>query len=265
MRLYLCALVCAVFIPLALADTIAHKDATYEGVYVTESPERYFVGFPEDGRALSLKKDEVTHVQLSDDPGYRQSLYDLWSANNSARKVQQQIYRQVTPANVRLPEPGQQPQRAGARPEEPQARSVGAPLVLPVPRPEALENKDGYVTDGMVDSINLQDVPLKDGLRAMLRPLNLDYKVEEGHIWISTPERIRTESTERLETRVYEPKSTAYETLPEIILANPGGSYQANQGNGFGGGRGGGGQNAGFGGSGFGGGASGFGGAGGRR
>ncbi|MCL4217041.1 MAG: tetratricopeptide repeat protein, partial [Candidatus Hydrogenedentes bacterium] len=115
-----------------------------------------------------------------------------------------------------------------------------------------------YVTDGKVPYINLQNVTLGEAMRALLRPLNLDYSVQPGFLWISSPERIRTESFEPLTTRYYELKVTAYETLPEIILANPGGSYQANQG-GFGGG----GRGGGRGGGGFGGGGSSFGGRGG--
>lgn len=65
-----------------------------------------------------------------------------------------------------------------------------------------------YVTDGQLPAVNLQDVPLGKGLRAILRPLELDYKiVEPDFLWISTPDRIRHETFEDLETRVYALKS----------------------------------------------------------
>jgi len=61
-----------------------------------------------------------------------------------------------------------------------------------------------YVTDGRLPAVNLQGVGLGKGLRAILRPLELDYKiVEKSFLWISTPDRIRHESFEDLETRFY--------------------------------------------------------------
>ncbi|MDX9972424.1 MAG: hypothetical protein RBU21_05460, partial [FCB group bacterium] len=60
------------------------------------------------------------------------------------------------------------------------------------------------VTDGIVGYIRLEEVPLGRALKAMLRPMNLDYSVQPGFIWITTPAKIRLESFEDLETRYYE-------------------------------------------------------------
>ena len=113
------------------------------------------------------------------------------------------------------------------------------------------------VTDGKVPYIKLSNVRLKEALRALLRPLNLDFSIQPSFIWISTPEKIRTESFEDLETRYYELRNAGAETLFKIVIRNPGGSG----GGGFGGG---GGNFGGGGGGNFGGGGGGnFGGGGG--
>ncbi len=51
-----------------------------------------------------------------------------------------------------------------------------------------------YVTDGIISYVNLKNVSLKQTLQAILRPLGLDYSVESSFIWISTPEKIASES-----------------------------------------------------------------------
>ncbi len=80
-----------------------------------------------------------------------------------------------------------------------------------------------FVTDGMVPYINLKSVTLRDALKALLRPLNLSFSVQPGFVWISTPDRIRLESFEELETRYYELRNAGAETLFKIVLRNPGG------------------------------------------
>lgn len=57
-----------------------------------------------------------------------------------------------------------------------------------------------YVTTGNVPYIALKDVSLAQGLAALLLPLNLTYAVEDGFVWISTPERIAEESFTRVDT-----------------------------------------------------------------
>ncbi len=121
-------------------------------------------------------------------------------------------------------------------------------------------------TDGIVPYIKLVDVPLRDALKALLRPLNLTYSIQPSFLWISTAEKIRTETFEDLETRIYELRNAGAETLFKIVVINPGGQGQSfGSGGGGQGGFGGGGQ-GGFGGGGqggFGGGGQGGGGFGG--
>lgn len=90
---------------------------------------------------------------------------------------------------------------------------------------------------GMIDYINLKNVTLGDALTAILRPLNLAYSVESTFIWISTPEKIRTESFEDLETRYYQLNYFGNETLFKITLSL--GSLTGSGGGGGGGGEGG--------------------------
>ena len=118
-----------------------------------------------------------------------------------------------------------------------------------------VQEEDETVTDGIVPYINLRDVTLRDALNALLRSLNLTFDVQENFIWISTPEKIRTESFEELETRYYELINAGAENLD--IDPPPyygGGGYGGYGGGGYGGGggrRGGGG----YGGGGYGGGS----------
>ncbi|MDQ1255903.1 MAG: Tetratricopeptide repeat protein [Candidatus Hydrogenedentes bacterium] len=71
------------------------------------------------------------------------------------------------------------------------------------------------------------EAPLTLGgaLKAELRKQNLDYRVENGFVWISTPDRLRRESFEPLETRTYTLNSGAQDTLPKIVVRNMAGSY----------------------------------------
>ncbi len=137
--------------------------------------------------------------------------------------------------------PGQ-PGRPGA------PGTIGARPFAPMAAQQTTTNQGGgdygmgYVTDGIVPYINLKDVTMREALKALLRPLNLDFAVQPGFIWISTPQRIREESFEELETRYYELRNAGAETLYKIVLRNPGGSgggmggYGGGMG-GYGGGR----------------------------
>ncbi|MFO7774929.1 MAG: tetratricopeptide repeat protein, partial [Candidatus Hydrogenedentota bacterium] len=131
--------------------------------------------------------------------------------------------------------------------------------------PTAQAQAQGWATDGMVPYIRLEDVTLRQALRALLRPLNLDFGVQPGFVWVSTHERLRFESFEELETRYYELRNAGAETMFKVVVQNTGG-VQSQFGMGGGGGIGGGGfgGTGGFGGGtgGFGGGTGGFGGGG---
>ena len=52
----------------------------------------------------------------------------------------------------------------------------------------------GYMVDGILPAIWLSDTPMQEALKPLLRGLGLAYSVEDGFIWISTPELIEEES-----------------------------------------------------------------------
>lgn len=86
-------------------------------------------------------------------------------------------------------------------------------------RPPARAQRGAQPTiEGMIDYINLKNVPLGDALTAILRPLDLAYSIESTFIWISTPEKIRMESFEELETRYYHLNYLGNETLFKVVL-----------------------------------------------
>ncbi len=119
----------------------------------------------------------------------------------------------------------------------------------------------GPKTDGIVPYISLKEVTLRDALKALLRPLGLDFSVQPGFIWISKPEIIRQETFEPLETRFYELRNVGADILFKLVLRNPFGGVGGVGG--YGGGMFGGGMYGGrgmYGGGMYGGGIGGFGG-----
>ena len=70
--------------------------------------------------------------------------------------------------------------------------TMPSPLVPPDPQIlqqwlRCLRGKE-YVTDGLVDYINLRDVELRYTLDALLTPLNLTYENEGDYFFVSSPE-----------------------------------------------------------------------------
>ena len=85
-----------------------------------------------------------------------------------------------------------------------------------VVRPKDLNKVDPdakYVTDGVISYVNLQNVTLREALKAVLRPLGLTYSVQRSFIWISTAEHLRHETFEELETRFYSLQSGQVQNL----------------------------------------------------
>lgn len=74
-----------------------------------------------------------------------------------------------------------------------------------------------YVTDGIVSHIDVKDVPLREALKTLLTPLNLEFSVQPSFIWISTPLNIATESFEKLETRYYELRPDNAATVVDLL------------------------------------------------
>lgn len=71
-----------------------------------------------------------------------------------------------------------------------------------------------YATDGMLDSVDFENLPLQTALEQTLWPLGLDLAVEPGYVWVSTPERIRA--------LIGRPSAKETERLPDAAkLATP--------------------------------------------
>jgi hypothetical protein len=211
---------------------------------------------PADGSVISVPKGQVPKqdVVISTDPAQREALRSEWKRNNelSRGKTSEQpvLATGTSEASARNPvDPVSPLKTAEARRREAAlrgARGAGA----------------ATATEGEIPRVKLRDVPLRDALKATLRPLDLNYRVEDGYLWISTPEKLRTEPFERTKTRYFSLSGTSADTLPKIVLRNPAG-YSAGPGGygGYAGGYGGqGGYAGGYGGYGQGGYAGGYGG-----
>jgi len=69
--------------------------------------------------------------------------------------------------------------------------------------------------------VRLEDVPLREVLKVILRTVGLDFVVYDHFVYVSTPSRVTHESLESLETRVFTLKTAAGESLPKIVVQNP--------------------------------------------
>ena len=142
-----------------------------------------------------------------------------------------------------------------------QGGGLGAPLGVAGQQQGYAVSPDVYYgtkSNGIVPYISLKDVTLREALKALLRPLGLDFSVQPGFVWISKPEIIRQESFEALETRFYEMRNVGSDRLFKLVLRNPFGGV-GGMGGMYGGGMYGGGMGS-FGGRGYGGGIGGYGG-----
>lgn len=248
-RLAALALGCALA-SVAPADRITVDGETLEGVHVRESGSLYYIQDPRDGSVRAVPRNSVAEGALERDPdeAARAARLERWHAARGP---------QARPA----PPP---PAAAPVTDTEAASSERPGPPVL------RLRGEGRYAerTDGHVPYVHLKDAPLGEALRATLRPMGLDYQVQGNYLWISTPDRLRTESFEPIDTRVYQVRNES-QALPKIVLrqgfagGNPGGGgfgglTGAGRQGGFGGGQFGGGQfgqggfgNRGFGGGGF--------------
>ena len=251
---------------LSQADSIVVDGVTYDHVYVRESGSRYYVQIPADGRVLSVEKGKIApgDLKLDEDKKSREALLAEWK---TARGALAPLLR------ARPSKP-----RGGASAEEERRPSSMTLRARGDGSTGGRSAQDAAKSDGYVRYIKLEDVRLRDALDSLLRPLGLDYEVREGYVYISSIEKLRKETFEDTETRVYDVSGFGATTPPKIVLrspapvANPAYGYSGNSG-GYGGGyasqtrsrqvsRGGYGG-GGFGGGGFGGGGNGGGGFGG--
>ena len=240
----------------AIADTIVLDGESFSGVYIRESRSMLYIQFPEDGTVRSTRKADVLPSDISySDEDERAALIGRWRQARAANVAP------ATPIASEVPE--------AVTPARDKPRVLRATGTSRVKRKTAQSNVGPFAhieSNGQSRYLNLSKIPLGVALKAVLRPMNLDYAIKNGMVWISTPARIRAESFEDLETRYYRLSAGAVETLPKIVIRNPGGAQMA----GFGGQQGGGGfggQQGGFagGGGGFSGQQGGFAGGGGQQ
>ncbi len=236
------------------ADSITVNGVTYEDVYIRESASRYYVQIPAEGRVISFAKAAVNpeDVVIIGDTLQREQLRLEWLERHAERH-ETALGREGVADNlsVQADSKAQVENRTNPRGfrDRTQVRA----------RNQALNNggRRVYVGDGTVGRVSLKNVTLGQALNPLLRSSNLDYSVEDGFIWISTPRRIRTESFEELENRSYGLEGAGMvDTLPKIVLR---GRVAGRGGYGVGGGYGG--RSGGYGG--YGGGYGGYGGMGG--
>jgi hypothetical protein len=54
-----------------------------------------------------------------------------------------------------------------------------------------------YVTDGMVRHISVKNIPLREALNALLKPLNLTFVATPSHLWISSPAMLKADAKDK--------------------------------------------------------------------
>jgi hypothetical protein len=250
---------------LAPADAIRIQDEWLEGVHIVEGARLYFVLVPEDGRVINVRKDEVGEddIRLNPDASARTERRAVWSARDAANREHRDASSDNLLEHVRDLRASLRVSPTGAENRTHPAQTNPKP-----PRHVHPGNTDG---PGMTPGVSLRNVPLGTALQATLRPMGLDYRDMGGYLLVSSPQRLRHEAMEPLETRSYAIAGDATYTLPKIVLGNPSGAmgggvaaFQGAQGGfspfaqqGFGGS---GGMGGGFGGGFRGGGMGGFGG-----
>lgn len=228
----------------AYADRITQPGYEREDVLVRTGTRMVYIQNPADGSIESIDRSVIPDSAIEFAPdSERERLRAQWE-NHRESPV-------ATPA----PAPKQIAQTKGSVPfirrTEPRDERSQAP-----PRSQRNSGR------GYVSNVNLRDVPLRDALEAVLRPMGLDYQVRGNIVYVSTPDRLASVSADRIESRVYA-ISNADATMPKIVFQSPSsGQFAAGGGGGFTGGGGGGGGALG-GGGGFGGGRGAAGGLGG--
>lgn len=184
------------------ADSIALDGERLEGVYVRESGSLYYIQDPSDGSVRAVPRDMVAEgaLQRNPDAQAREALLAQWHAK---RAPERPAARSTAPA--RVPVPREDTEAASSERQPPAVLRLSG------------EGRYADRSDGHVPYIHLQGVPLGVALRATLRPMGLDYQVQGNHLWISSPDRLRSESFEPMETRHYQVRNDA-QALPKIVL-----------------------------------------------
>lgn len=219
-----CLPVFLVFMVPAWPDSITLNGQRYEDVYIREGHSLYYVLVPGEGRILNVRKADVTpaDISLSTDEAARHAIYEQWKATHvPAPTNSSQLNAKIGGEPAPRPAPAEREERV-SRP----ASSV--------PHGSAAASGALGVAGGHIPYIQFKDVPLGEALRVMLRSLGLDCRVEGNHLFISTPQQIRTAPDAPIDTRFYGVQSDLGGTLPKIVLRNPAASVAGGRGHGTG-------------------------------
>jgi len=180
-----------------------------------------YVGLPDSGyEPVDGKYDWMIRVYLSEKP--------IWEGRNDQRERSiGEIKRKLDESKVSLEFTNADIREVtdflvgayniniivDARFVEPSSKSTAAPSEGTqdpwslFEDPAAVEARkrlnDGEAIDPIISFIRLQDIPLRDALRAVSQYKGLDFKVEPHFIWISIPEVLQHETFENLETMSY--------------------------------------------------------------
>ena len=215
-RLIQSAVFCAAAVTVG-ADSIIVDGTAYTDVFVRQSEAMYYVQVPATGRVLAAFKDEVDPdtVQISPDPDHRAELLQQWRTEYAKRNPEAAAADRAVPVSTVA-----SAKTAGVRSAPPETK----PLKLAPARPftGAVSGSPGSLAASTSTSSPAPG-SVGEALKAQLRPLGLDYKVGPGYLFVSTPERLRHEAMEPLETRVYELRNLGAEILPKVVVRNEGG------------------------------------------
>ncbi len=194
----------------AIADSIVIDGETLGDVVIRESESRYYVQDPADGSVMVVEKDAIASgdVTIDEAGDARDQLHKAWRLQRGLNE-KTAFELQLESSRYTLENPD-----AAITQSVPQQNDRRVPIVI---------RRQGDVSDGRVQNIKLDDVPLGDALDAVLRPLGLDYRVEDDYVYVSSSDRLRHEADEPLETRTYNYANQS-DTLPKIVVQNPAGT-----------------------------------------
>ncbi len=200
----------------AWTDTIVVSGKRITDVIVSEGAERYYIQYPRTGKIATVPKESVPRggVERTPDKAGRQALLAQWKAANAPKRPVD-----AAPADP----PARQPVKVSplaaplAAPSVPRRNAAARTSSAPGPSSRAGVPKTANRAGRPGISIHLKNVPLGDALKVVLRQENLDYRVEDGYIFVSSPEILRREAAGPVETRFYRLKNVA-QSLPGAFV-----------------------------------------------
>ena len=76
------------------------------------------------------------------------------------------------------------------------------------------------VTDGIVQYVKLRNVPLREALRAMCRPLELGYELRPGYIWITARDKIESQENRKARSADVESATLAIDFARTAVVGH---------------------------------------------